>query len=166
MKYLTKEQVRKSLTEAAGVKDRYYLILLTLSESGLRASEFVALTPQNISFEGNYLHIVGKGNKIRNVDISQSLSMQLKLYINEKKIKNKERIFPFTRQRAHQIAKRFTGHKTHALRHTYAIHLLRKTKNIKYVQKQLGHSSLATTERYLEFVEYDQEKEALNSLYN
>mgnify|MGYP001314732759 CR=1 FL=1 len=50
----------------------------------------------------------------------------------------------------------------HTLRHTFATDLLRKTKNIRLVQKALGHSHLSTTEIYTHIVD-DEMEEALKS---
>lgn len=161
MIYLTETQIQQALATASKRTDKYYMLLYTLFSTGLRASEVISLTPQNINFDGNFLFIRGKGNKIRNVDIPAALTIQLQLYIKSRRIKNNQAIFPITRQRVYQIVKELTGVKAHATRHTYAILLLRLTKNIRYVQKQLGHSSLQTTSIYLQFLEYDEEKRKL-----
>lgn len=166
MRYVNAQQVQQALEKAAEENQKYYMIINTLSSSGLRVTELVTLTPQNINFKDGCFHIKGKGGKIRNVDVSKQVCMQLSMYIKNRKIKNNKPIFPITRQRIFQITKKFADEKPHAFRHGYAIALLRKTKNIRYVQKQLGHTSLSTTQIYLQFLEFEEEKEMLPNLYN
>jgi len=163
--YLSKRQINDAIQQAAAINDRYYIILLTLAKTGCRVSELVAITPNDILFEENQIILRGKGNKIRNIDVPADLLMQLQLFIKNKKIKKKNSIIALTIQRITQITKRFANTNAHSFRHSYAIHLLRTTKNISYVQKQLGHTTLTTTQIYLQFMEYSQEKTKLGELY-
>lgn len=165
MHYLTRVQINNSLSASAKRKDKYYMIILVFSQTGLRVAELVALTPQNINFDASYIAIKGKGGKIRNVDIAAQLAMQLQLFIKNHNIAANKPIFKITDRRVRQIIAEFCNSHPHALRHSYAIELLRKTGNVRYVQKQLGHSSLATTQIYLQFYEYEQEKSKLTSLF-
>ena len=166
MKYLSTEQLRESLEKAATINEKYYSVLLTLAKTGCRASELVSITPNDINKDEKQIIVRGKGNKIRNVDVPADLLIQLALYIKNKKIKANKPIFDLSIQRITQITKRFTTLSAHAFRHTYAIHLLRTTKNIRYVQTQLGHSSLATTQIYLRFMDYKKEKQKLGEMYS
>ena len=59
---------------------------------------------------------------------------------------------------------KYSNRNPHAFRHSYAIRLLKETKNIRYVQKQLGHSSLTTTQIYLQFTDFSLEKSKLEDL--
>ena len=53
----------------------------------------------------------------------------------------------------------------HCARHTLATHLLRKTKNLRQVQKQLGHASPATTANMYADVTFDEMKDGVTGLY-
>ena len=53
----------------------------------------------------------------------------------------------------------------HSLRHTTAVHLLRKTRNLRLVQKVLRHASITTTEQYADVLESDI-RESLNGLFS
>ena len=53
----------------------------------------------------------------------------------------------------------------HSARHTVAVHLLRKTNNLRMVQKQLGHASPATTANLYADVRFEDMKEGLTGLY-
>jgi len=169
MKYLNKNQVQEALRLCLKEgrkknRERNYIILKVLSESGLRVTELIELTPYNINYEANTFFIKGKGDKIRVVDISPELSQLVQMYVKSKNIPNKKPIFPLTRDGIRKMTWKFAGANPHIFRHTYAINLLRRTKNIRYVQKQLGHSSLSTTEEYLQFVEYEEERKLLSGL--
>jgi len=127
-------------------RTRNFLIIKTFLTTGLRVSELNSLCPNNINFDNCTLSIIGKGKKIRTIDISLDTTQSLKIYIDSKNIKPNESIFPLTRQGIRHITRQYAGCKPHTLRHTYAINLYRKTKNIRFVQKQLGHKRLDTTE--------------------
>ena len=53
----------------------------------------------------------------------------------------------------------------HSARHTVAVHLLRKTSNLRMVQKQLGHASPATTANLYADVRFEDMQEGLSGLY-
>ena len=165
MKYLSQNQIKQAIKNAAGKNQFYYTLILTLSKSGCRVSELINIRTQDILQDEKQLVIRGKGNKIRNVDIPDDLLLQLQLFIKQYKIRKGNRLFPRTRQNITQITKRFIGANAHAFRHSYAINLLRTTNNIRYVQLQLGHNSLTTTQIYLRFMEYTEEKNKLGELY-
>ena len=166
IKYLTKTSIQAALKHAAQRSERDYLIIYLLANTGIRVSELLALTPNDILDEQQQLIIRGKGDKIRNIDIPTEVYLALVLYVASKEIKNREKIIPLTRQRIQQLTQSIAGVHPHVFRHSYAIHLLRKTKNIRYVQVQLGHSTIQTTQIYLRYMEFDEEKSQLNGLYS
>jgi len=53
----------------------------------------------------------------------------------------------------------------HSARHTMAVHLLRKTKNLRQVQRQLGHASPATTANLYAAVPFEDMQAGVNGLY-
>ena len=165
MKYLSKKEVNEAIQKAAKKSQEYYVMFLVLAGTGCRVTELINIRTQDILDDENQIIIRGKGDYIRNVDVTPELIMQLQLYIKNKRIHHRSRLFKRTRQGITLITKRISGVSAHAFRHTYAIDLLRKTKNIRYVQKQLGHSSLATTQIYLQFMDFEEEKNKLGELY-
>jgi integrase len=54
----------------------------------------------------------------------------------------------------------------HSARHTVAVHLLKKTGNLRQVQKQLGHASPATTANMYADVTFEDMREGMNDLYD
>lgn len=165
MKYLNEAQISSILDDASNLSTRDYLVFITLLKTGLRASELISLRVHDINLVDNSMHVMGKGRKIRTIKIPPALSQLLNIYIKQNNIKRKDKLFPFDRSTIYRITEKIASINPHGLRHTYAIHLLRKTGNIRYVQKQLGHSKLTSTEIYLQFIEFDQEDQKLASLF-
>ncbi len=87
------------------------------------------------------------------------------MYVKKNKIKKNKPIFSLSTRQIRNITQRFADTNPHSFRHSYAIQLLRKTMNVRYVQVQLGHSTLATTQIYLRFMDFNQEKEKLGELW-
>lgn len=164
MKYLTKERINDMLNVALNRSNRDYWIMNILSHTGIRVSELLDITPNDIT-DDSQLIIRGKGNKIRTIDVSPTLLNHLKLYVKIEHIKNKDKLFKITRQRVYQLCRSIAQCNPHMLRHSYAIHLLRHTRNIRYVQVQLGHSTILTTQVYLRYMEFDEEKQKLHELF-
>ena len=165
MRFLNKEQINQAVIRAYEKGEREGLMIEILANTGLRVSELINLEPQNINISERILYVKGKGGKIRNVDITPRLAINIDRYIKSHKIGNRKKLFPITRQRVWQLTKEIANANPHAFRHSFAIELLRKTGNIRYVQIQLGHTTLGITQVYLRYMEFSQEKNKLNQLY-
>lgn len=183
IRYLSKTEFNSVLEKASKTRphnERNHLILSILGKAGLRVGELLEIKPKDINFQDNNIRVYGKGNKTRNVDIPPELSHLLNLYVTNNKIKPNRIIFgrmhrkkktdkPFFKvldpSTVWRMTIKFSEFNPHAYRHTYAIYLLRKTGNIRYVQKQLGHDSIKSTEIYLQFAEFEEEKTELEELY-
>jgi len=153
--------------------------------TGLRASEICNLKIKDIHIgkgENSVFVENGKGKKDRLVKIGEKLKKHLKEYISWKK-KVGELVDPdnylFISERSPKmtlsaIQKRFKywakacglkpHYSIHSARHTYGTMLYRNTKDLRMVQKQLGHSSCQVTEVYADVLDEDVEK-AVNALY-
>lgn len=148
--------------------NRYMLTHLALN-SGLRVSEIAALKISDLHFNGqeNYLIVqCGKRRKKRDVYIDDEIVQHLKEYIMIKKqwresIESDEPLFAgragkhytttaleISFKKAIEKAGLSLHYSIHSSRHTYATLLLAKCKNIRFVQKQLGHASIAMTSLY------------------
>ena len=165
IKYLTKEKVNEAMNKALASSEKDFLIISILAQTGIRVSELLTITKNDLLIDQAQIIIRGKGNKIRNVDVSPNVALMLEVYARQNKFKPDERLFKITRQRVYQITKEIAGVNPHIFRHSYAIHLLRKTKNIRYVQVQLGHSTIISTQVYLRYMDFEEEKQQLDSLY-
>jgi integrase/recombinase XerD len=157
---------------------RFMLIDLALY-SGLRVSELCALNIGDIYLNGDSYIIVrqGKGEKTRTVYIDDKLSKHIQEFIRYKvttlgqPIDPNSPLFPgrgnnhcptITLQKSFKTAVRAAGIRhelsIHACRHTYATYLLKSTCNLKYCQKQLGHSDISMTALYTGILPEDNTK--------
>ena len=134
--------------------------------TGLRVSELVSLTSNNIDLESNIVRCYGKGNKERIVPIGSVASKYVKLYLTEYRHSLQKRTIcdnlflnnhgkPLTRQGFLLILKNIAKEKgieknitPHMLRHSFATHLLNNGADLRSIQLMLGHSNISTTQIY------------------
>lgn len=156
------EQHRLIRTALAEKDSRNGAIILTLLFSGLRVSELVALTPDDVTIgerAGSIIVRAGKGNKYRVVPIPRDLRKCLGEYIVTRR-STAEYLFegqrdPQMTPRAIQLLCKKIGEKAkiqdltpHVLRHTLAHNLVASGTSLDKVAAILGHSSLNTTAIY------------------
>lgn len=132
----------------ASLRDRGLILLARLA--CLRLTELTTLHAR--AREGDYLRILGKGNKERIVYINDDL---MPVLLDLERASTNGHYFE-GRFEAHlhpmsvnKIITRVTGCNPHSLRHAGATAAYRATRDLRAVQEMLGHSSLATTQRYL-----------------
>lgn len=139
----------------------------TMYSSGLRVSELAGMNVFDVDFSGGMIRVVGKGNKERRVPIGGHALAAIRVYREQLKRetgidtdtdaplflnKHGERLT--TRSMARilsQIARKcgiLVPVSPHALRHSFATHMLDAGADLKVVQELLGHESLATTQKY------------------
>ena len=154
-KYITQSEISTMLDKAK--KDRYrnYILLLTLSRTGVRVSELIKLQKKDIQ-EDTIIIRQGKGKKDRVIPLERELGNILGLYTD--RMKPKDRLFPFSkkwgdrqvRNIVYKYAPKDLDVSPHTIRHSFAVHCLKRGMNIRNLQKILGHSSLTTTQVYLD----------------
>jgi len=146
------ENIIDEVLESCNYKER--LILTLLYGLGLRISELASLELSNISSE--WILIVGKGNKERQVPLLEQINREIGYYIkceNPKKFllekDDKEMNSHQIRYIFSKIFKR-SGIKAtpHQLRHSFATHLLHYGARISDVSELMGHSSMVSTQIY------------------
>lgn len=165
---LSTEEVRILLSKTKQVYPDFYPLLFTALFTGMREGEILGLTWSSINWvtgkikvDKNYSHgRVGtpKTNKIRYVDMSKELAKVLKEWRLACPHSDLDIVFPNSEGLhidAHNMTKRrfkpalrragIEDIRFHDLRHTYASLLLAKGAPMKYVQSQLGHSSITMT---------------------
>ena len=166
-KFLTQDEMINILDFADtenhhGKRDQ--LILEMFYCTGLRVSELANLTVQQIDFNNCTLRILGKGDKERIVPMGDRLCQHLQEFLSDSRNKKTEfGNFVFTddlghhlsRQRVAYIVKKYLIRGTqkehahpHALRHSFATHLLDEGADLMSVKELLGHASLTTTQIY------------------
>ena len=137
-------------------------ILMLLYGCGLRISEALNLNFEDIN-ENDYLIIKGKGNKERMVPLMDYVKNDIENYIHECP-KNFMKDDPlFVGKRLDRLSPRIIQYvlekirhnlslpetaTPHALRHSFATHLLDSGGDLRSIQELLGHSSLSTTQKY------------------
>ena len=150
-------------SEPLGLRDRAMLELLYAS--GLRVSEIVGLGRDAVDLEAGILRVTGKGGKERLVPFGRSAGGWLGRYLDVVRPaldgKRSPHLFlstrgaAMTRQRFWQliegygraagIRRRLTPH---ALRHSFATHLLEHGADLRALQMMLGHADISTTQIY------------------
>lgn len=166
--YLTIEEVDKLLNIPLHTPYDYRnkAMLELLYATGMRVSELIHLKIQDIDFDEDFVHILGKGDKERIVPMNETSKRYLYLYITEYrpqllKMKACEYLFVnnlkrgISRQGFFKIMKSLCIQcgiekeiHPHLLRHSFATHLLNNGANLRIVQELLGHSDISTTQIY------------------
>jgi integrase/recombinase XerD len=140
-----------------GARDK--AIFLVMYASGLRVSELCGLNTGDIS--DDQVRVRGKGNKERVIPIAESAVAAVDYYLTQFRTEGDGPLF-LSRQgkRMDRIAVwervKFYGKKAgivkkispHTLRHSFATHLLENGADLRVIQEMLGHSNIATTDRY------------------
>ncbi len=144
-------------------------ILELLYASGLRVSELVRLTDQDVDRGGQLVRVFGKGRKERIVPFGQYAAQALDTYMAERgrkglTLREASGDLPLfinlrgTRlgvRSVERLLEEYRGYlkpgrraTPHTLRHSFATHLLEHGADLRSVQELLGHSNLSTTQRY------------------
>jgi len=147
-----------------GLRDKALIELLYAT--GLRASEIASLDVDSIHFDYGYLRCTGKGSKERLVPVGRTALDVARRYLYEARPRIlRGRISPalFVSRRGQRLSRihvwrlvkkyaRLAGIRKnlypHALRHSFATHLLAGGADLRSVQEMLGHASIITTQIY------------------
>ncbi|MDR1870511.1 MAG: tyrosine recombinase XerD [Deltaproteobacteria bacterium] len=147
-----------------GLRDRAMLELMYAA--GLRVSELLNLTLNRVNLDEAFLRITGKGQKDRFTPIGQTAVELLALYLDKARpllLSPKSGSTVFLNSRGQRMSRQYFWRLTsrlaaqsglppvspHALRHSFATHLVEGGADLRAVQLMLGHSNLSTTEVYL-----------------
>ena len=157
---LTKDEIREMLQNTKNKKHK--LLIEIIYGSGLRVSEAVKLKINDLNLKEK-INLIrgGKGKKDRRMILPDKLRKRLTLYLKKRKDKNpfifhyrSNHISPRQAQRAVKNAALRAGIKKnvfcHALRASFATHLINAGVDIRDVQVLLGHKRISTTQIYTE----------------
>ncbi|OMC89222.1 hypothetical protein BK128_04680 [Viridibacillus sp. FSL H7-0596] len=149
-----------------------------LAHTGLRISEGIHLTLNDIKFNEGVLQVVnGKGGKDRTIPMSDALMSKLQYYIRNIRPKTKSNYF-FALKKTGSLSQQYVNASirkaaneaginkkvtAHVFRHALASNLINNNVNVTVVQKILGHASLRTTQIYVH-TDQDSMKQAVNTL--
>ena len=144
-----------------GRRDR--AIFELLYGSGMRLSELTTLTREAVDLRGRTVRVMGKGRKERLVVFGTQAGEALRAHLEQLRADGVGAggpLFPGRRGRlsgrtVQRIVRarllrlgRAGGHSPHALRHSFATHMLDRGADIRVIQELLGHASLSTTQIY------------------
>jgi integrase/recombinase XerD len=150
--------------EPRGLRDRALLELLYAC--GLRVSETIGLRVPQLNLAAGFVTVLGKGGKERVVPLGRQARAALEAYLERERpllLRGRPSPFvflgprgrPLTRQAVWKLVRRRAlaaglGRRVspHALRHTFATHLLSGGADLRIVQTLLGHADIATTQVY------------------
>ncbi len=174
-KVLAKEEVRSLLASTENLKHR--AMLMVAYGLGLRLSEVIALTPQDVDSKRMALYVRGgKGKKDRDLPLPETLLHLLREQFRQYRPATflfegqnpGERYSERSLQLVIKTAAARAGIKRpvtmHMLRHSYATHLLEAGADIRVIQDLLGHSSIKTTEIYTHVARHNRPPSPLDSL--
>ena len=173
--FLTVDEVF-SLLEAPRKKDAFMsrdrAILELLYSTGVRVAELVSRDIDDLDFDAEMLRVTGKGNKERLVPVGRPALEAISTWFDDRRKLAAERLLKnrqidddaiFLNARGGRLTTRSVerfvvkyGERAgikqvvtpHALRHSFATHLLEMGADLRSVQELLGHASLSTTQRY------------------
>ena len=169
-KYLTEQQVSDLLNTPdvdVPLELRDKAMLELLYATGLRVTELVSLTIENMSVQQGVVRVIGKGNKERIVPMGEEAAYwvrQFMLYGRPVLLNGQSSDVVFPSQRAQQMTRQNFWHRVkhyailadidadtlspHVLRHAFATHLVNHGADLRVVQMLLGHTDLSTTQIY------------------
>jgi integrase/recombinase XerD len=154
-----------SIEEPLELRDKAMLELLYAT--GLRVTELVSLTLNNVSLRQGVVRVIGKGDKERLVPLGEEAVHWLEHYLEYGRpwlLNGQTLDVLFPSSRARQMTRQTFWHRIkhyatlagidseklspHVLRHAFATHLLNHGADLRVVQMLLGHSDLSTTQIY------------------
>ncbi len=169
-KYLTEQQVSDLLNTPdveVPLELRDKAMLELLYATGVRVTELVSLTIENMSVQQGVVRVIGKGNKERIVPMGEEAAYwvrQFMLYGRPVLLNGQSSDVVFPSQRAQQMTRQTFWHRVkhyailadidanalspHVLRHAFATHLVNYGADLRVVQMLLGHTDLSTTQIY------------------
>ena len=179
--YIERPKLRKALPKALSITDveklldiklesafdyRNKAMLELLYGTGIRVSELVNITLNDMDFNNCIIRIMGKGSKERIVPLGEYSMYYINEYLNVrdsllKNDKTCDKLFlnnhgkGMTRQGFFKKLKQILKSKNlntdvspHTLRHSFATHLLSCGADLRSIQEMLGHSDISTTKIY------------------
>ena len=168
--HLTEQQMATLLAqpdvdEPLGRRDR--AILELFYASGLRLSELESLDLDSVDLRGRRVRVLGKGRKERIVPFNGATEQALRAWLKDRaaiaharratddplfvNFRGKRLTGRSIDRLLRRYVRRFTtqtGVSPHALRHSFATHLLQRGADLRAIQEMLGHVRISTTQRY------------------
>ncbi len=183
LRVVPEEEMLKLLEMEYDEKDSWAygqrLILDLFYQTGMRLSELIELKQSDLRVEGRRLKVLGKGNKEREIPLSEGLISRLRSYLEfhrPQSFSGAEEPYFFLTPKGKKLYPKLVYNSVnaylsyvsgidkrspHVLRHSFASHLLNRGADLNSVKELLGHASLAATQVYTH-----NSIDRLKSLYN
>ena len=148
-----------------GLRNR--AIFETLYSSGIRVAELAGLNFSDLDFSSGVVRVLGKGNKERIIPIGQEALKAITAYREQLNRQVDSAVLKEGALFLNRYNKRLTARSIarilrqlvdavglltpvspHAIRHSFATHMLDSGADLRVVQELLGHKSLSTTQKY------------------
>lgn len=173
IKAFTQEQVQSLLAVCdrgrfSGLRD--YRLLLLLFDTGLRVSEAVSLSVNDIGWNEGVIRTIGKGNKERLVPFGRQVKRALSDYVRRRNQSlDTDRLFvnefgePMSRHAVHKAMRRYgeaagitdVRVSPHTCRHTFGKNWILNGGDVFTLQQILGHESLEMVRQYIQMADKD-----------
>ena len=161
-KFFTPGQIRLLLETPdentyAGLRDK--TILELLYSSGLRVSELCELRSRDVNLNQGMITVIGKGGYYRNIPVTKPALRLMKRY-DDVRVSGCDMFFvekkgrPYNRIQIYQMLKKYCNRagipelSPHAIRHSFATHMVENECNLIILSKILGHKNINTTQHY------------------
>jgi integrase/recombinase XerC len=130
---------------------------------GIRLSELINLKNTDIDYSNKSIKVLGKGNKVRMLPMSNELKIVLENFDKQKDAMSLVSEFFLINEKGNKLYPKFVQRlvstnleqistvkkkSPHVLRHTFATHLLNNGADLNAIKELLGHASLAATQVY------------------
>ncbi len=167
LKLAEMEELLQAPDEGTSLGRRDRALFELLYASGLRVSEAVGLDCQDLDLGSGWVRVLGKGQKERMVPFGSAAAAALRAYLDDPTLGGPSGWGPKTplfrnyrgsRLSSRSVARALARHllrlatarqvSPHALRHSFATHLLAGGADLRTIQELLGHARLATTQKY------------------
>jgi integrase/recombinase XerC len=171
--HMSEQEIALLLAQPAGddpLGRRDRAILEMFYASGLRLSELAGLDMDDVNLTGKMVRVLGKGGKPRLVPFNGSTASAVRAYLKDRPLvatsardphRERDPLFlnyrgsRLTTRSIDRLVRRYVaacsarlGISPHALRHSFATHLLQRGADLRVIQELLGHSRISTTQRY------------------
>lgn len=141
-------------------KERDLAILELLYGCGIRVGELVGIDLGDVDLKSQWLRVLGKGNKERQVPVNATAVAAIERYL-QVRTSQEPALFINSRgkrlgdREVRRLVKKYavlttgdSGVHPHSFRHAYATHLLSDGADLRAIQELLGHARLSTTQKY------------------
>lgn len=162
-----------SIVKSEGkVKLKHLAFLSVLAFTGCRIGEAINLKWDDMDFKGRTVKIrqeKKKGEFLRKIPVPSDFFWSLMGRLKERR-RGSDRPFDFTQRNGRYVVYSLTKkllkkrYRPHAIRHSYATYIMKKTKDLEVVRRLLGHSDYAIIRAYMNYSQEDLESELRGAL--